>query len=94
MFGEVGLRTTLLEWWSIDIFALQTAVLAIKYIQTLQFEELLGILPAESGKGSVGTTGSLRCPWCIFAMESILLLPDQQLEQKQPDQKEQAKKAR
>ena len=49
---------------------------------------------AEFGKGSVGTTGSVGSPGCIFEMESILLFPDQQLGEKQPDQKEKAKEAR
>ena len=72
-------ETTLLEWRSTDIFALQTVVPAIKLIRIPNLKELPGILPAEFGKGSVGTTGSVGSPGCIFEMESILLLPDQQL---------------
>ena len=53
---ETGLKTTLLEWCPIDIFALQTVVLVIKFIRILDFKELPGVLPAEFGNGSMGTT--------------------------------------
>ena len=48
--------------WSTDIFAPQTVVPAMKLIQILDFKELLGVLPAEFGKGFVGTTGSVGSP--------------------------------
>ena len=76
------------------MFALQTAVLAIKFIRISDIKELPGVLPAEFGKGSVGTIGSVGSPRCIFEMESILLLPDQQVGGKKPDQKEEAMEAR
>ena len=38
--------------------------------------------------------GSVGSPGYIFEMESILLLLDKQLGEKQPDQKEEAKEAR
>ena len=91
---KTGLKTTLLEWWSTDIFALQTGVPTIKCIRIPDFKELLGVLPAEFGKGSMRTTRSVGSPGCIFEMESILLLLDQQLGEKQPDQKQEAKEAR
>ena len=91
---ETGLKTALLEWWSTDIFALQIAIPTIKFIRISDFKELPGVLLAEFGKGSMGTTGSVGSPGCIFEMESILLLPDQQLGEKQPDQKEEAMEAR
>ena len=91
---ERRLKTTLLECWSTDIFALQIAVPAIKFIQIPDFTELLGVLPPEFGKGSKGTIGSVGSSGYIFEMESILLLSDQQLGEKQPDQKEEAKEAR
>ena len=49
---------------------------------------------AEFCKGSVGTTGSVGSPGYIFEMEPMLLLPDQHLGEKLPDQKEDAKEAR
>ena len=90
----IGLKTALLEWWSTDIFALQTTVPAIKFIRIPDFKELLGILPTEFIKGSVGTIGSVGSPGYIFEMESILLLLDKQLGEKQPDQKEEAAEVR
>ena len=87
-------ETALLEWWLTDIFALWTAVPDIKIIRIPDSKELLGVLPAEFGKGSVGTIGSVGSPGCIFEMESIALLPYQLLVGKQPDQKEEATEAR
>ena len=92
--AETGLKTALLEWWSTDIFALQTASPVIKFIRISDAKELLGVLSAEFGKGSMGTIGSVGSPRCIFEMESILLLPDQQVGGKKPDQKEEAMEAR
>ena len=91
---ETGLEKALLEWWSTNIFALQTAVPAIKFTRIPDFKELRGVLPSEFGKGSMGTTGSVGLLGFIFEMNSILLLPDQQLGEKQPYQKEEAKEAR
>ena len=91
---ETGLKTALLEWWSTDIFALQTASPVIKFIRISDAKELLGVLSAEFGKGSMGTTGNVGSPRCIFEIESILLLLDQQLGEKQQDQKEEAREAR
>ena len=51
-------------------------------------------MPAEFGKRSVETTGVVGSPACIFMMESILLVPDQRLGEKQQDQMEEAKQAR
>ena len=76
------------------MFALQTTIPAIKFIQISDVKELPGILPAELGKGYMGTTGSVGSPRCIFEMESILLLPDQPLGAKQPNQNEEALEAR
>ena len=42
----------------------------------------------------MGTTGSVGSPGFIFEMESILLLLDQQLGEKNPDQKEEAMESR
>ena len=58
----IGLKTALLEWWSTDIFALQTVVPTIKFIRIPDFKELPGVLSAEFGKGSMGTTGSVGSP--------------------------------
>ena len=91
---ETGLKSALFDWSSTDIFALQTAVPTINSIRIPDFKELSGLLPAEFGKGSVGTTGSVRSPRCTVDMESILLLPDQRLGDKQPDQKGEAREAR
>ena len=74
---ETWLKTTLLEWWSIDIFALQTVFPAIKLIRIPNFKEFTGVLLAEVGKGSVGITRSVGSPGSIFEMEPILLLSDQ-----------------
>ena len=76
------------------MFALQTAVPTIKFIRIADVKELPRFLPAEFGKGSMGTTSNAGSPGCIFEMESILLLPDQQLGGKQPDQNEEAMEAR
>ena len=91
---ETGLKSALFDWSSTDIFALQTAVPTINSIRIPDFKELSGLLPAEFGKGSVGTTGSVGSLVCIFEMEFVLLLPDKQLGEKQPDQKEEATEAR
>ena len=91
---ETGLKTALLEWWSTDMFALQNAVPTIKFIRVSDVKELLGVLPAEFGKSPVGTIGSVGSPGCIFEMEYILLLHDQQLGGKQLDQQEEAMEAR
>ena len=74
---KTGPKSALVEWLLIDIFALYIVVPIIKFIQIPDSIELPGVLPAEFGKGSMGTTGSVRSPWCIFKMESILLLPNQ-----------------
>ena len=66
----------------------------MKFIRIPGFKELPRVLPAEFGKGCMGTTGSVGSLGYIFEMESILLLPNQQLREKQPDQKEEAKEAR
>ena len=71
-----------------------TAVLSIEFIRILDFKELPGVMPAKFSKGSVRTTGGVGSPRCIFEMESILLLLDQQLGEKQPNQKEEATEAR
>ena len=89
-----GMKIALSEWWSTDIFSLQTAVSAINFIRLPDFKELQGVLLAEFGKTCIGTTGIFGPPGCVFEMESILLLPDQQLGEKQPDKKEEAKEAR
>ena len=52
------------------------------------------MLPTEFSKGSVGTIGSVGSPGCIFDMESILLLPNQQLGENDPNQRVEAKEAR
>ena len=74
---ETRLKTALLEWWSTDIFVVHTAVATRKFIRIPDFKELPGVLPAEFGKGSMGTIGSVGSPRCIFEMEPILLLSDQ-----------------
>ena len=67
---------------------------SIKFIRISDVKELPRILLAEFGKGSMGIMGSVGSPRSIFEMESILLLADQQLGGKQPDQKEEAIEAR
>ena len=76
--------------WSTDIFALQTIFPAIKFIRIPNFKELPGVMLAEFVKGSMETTGCVGSPGGIFEVEPILLLPDQQLGEKQLDQKEEA----
>ena len=91
---QTGLKNALLEWWSTNIFDMQTTILAIKFIRIPNFKEIPGVIPTEFRKDSVGTTGSVGSLGCIFEMEPILLLPDQQLGEKQPYQKQEAKKTR
>ena len=88
------MKTALLEWWSTDIFALYTVVPSINFIRIPDFKEFPRVLPAEFGKSSVGTTGSVGSPGCIFQMESRLLLLDQQLGEKEPNQKEETMETR
>ena len=51
-------------------------------------------MPTEYGKGSMGEFEGVGSLGCIFEMEPIFLLPNQQLGERQPDQKEEAKKSR